>query len=135
MTIGLPLLPAIRAVEDEIYRALRFDERGSTMLLADTLISIWQQVLAEGRSTVDLEGRTYGVGRTRAKRLRTVRFGYADYGLDGIEQNPATTSQWAALAREGKRIMQFSCRNRYVANVCEGELTRYPAWYALRLPE
>jgi len=105
------------------------------MTLGDTLISIWQQVLADGNSTVDLEGKTYAVGRTRAKKLRTVRFGYADYRLDGIEQNPATTSQWAALARGGKRVMQFSYQHRYVANVCEGNLTRYPAWHALRLPE
>jgi hypothetical protein len=105
------------------------------MTLGDTLISIWQQVLAEGKSTVDLEDKTYSVGRTRAKKLRTVRFGYIDYRLDGIEQNPATTSQWAALAREGKRVMQFSCQNRYVANVCEGKLTRYSAWHALHLPE
>jgi hypothetical protein len=62
------------------------------MTLGDTLISIWQQVLAEGKSTVDLEGKAYSVGRTRAKRLRTVRFEYGDYRLDGIEQNPATTS-------------------------------------------
>ena len=105
------------------------------MTLADTLISVWQQALVEGKSTVELEGKTYSVGSTRAKRLRTVRFDYTGYRLDGIEQNPATTSQWAALAREGKRVMQFSCQNRYVANVCEGHLTRYPAWNTLRLPE
>jgi len=105
------------------------------MTLGDTLILIWQQVLDEGKSTVDLEGKTYSVGSTRAKKLRTVHFDYTPYRLDGIEQNPATTSQWAALAREGRRVMQFSCQNRYVANVCEGDLTRYPAWHALRLPE
>jgi hypothetical protein len=55
--------------------------------------------------------------------------------LDGIEQNPETSSRWAALAREGKRVMQFSHEHRYFANVCEGELTRYPAWSAQRLPE
>jgi hypothetical protein len=53
----------------------------------------------------------------------------------GIEQNPATKSRWAALAREGSRIMQFRCQGRYVANVCEGKLLRYPAWTALALPE
>jgi hypothetical protein len=105
------------------------------MTLGDTLISIWQQVLAGGKSTVDLEGKTYAVGRTRAKKLRMVRFDYGDCRLDGIEQNPVTASQWAALAREGKRVMQFSCQNRYVANVSEGDLTRYPAWHVLRLPE
>ncbi len=105
------------------------------MTLGDTLISIWQQVLVEEKSTVDLEGKTYTVGSTRAKKLRTVLFDCTEYRLDGIEQNPATSSQWAALAREGKRVMQFSYQHRYVANVCEGNLTRYPAWYALRLPE
>jgi hypothetical protein len=75
------------------------------MMLGETLISVWQQALADGKSTVDLEGKTYSVGRTRAKKLRTVRFDYTDYRLDGIEQNPATTSQWAALAR-GRGLKQ-----------------------------
>ncbi len=105
------------------------------LTLGETLISIWQQVLVEGVSAVDLDDRTYTVERTRAKRLRTVRFDHAEYRLDGIEQNPQTTSRWAALAREGKRVMQFSCQNRYVANVCERMLTRYPAWHVLGLPE
>ncbi len=84
---------------------------------------------------VELEGRAYPVGSTRAKKLRTVRFEYSDYRLDGIEQNPPATSRWAALAREGNRVMQYSFQQRYVANVCEGKLTRYPAWHAMRLPE
>jgi len=53
----------------------------------------------------------------------------------GIEQNPKTASRWAELARQGNRIMQFRCSGRYVANVCEGKLLRYPAWKALELPE
>jgi hypothetical protein len=88
------------------------------MTLGDTLISIRQQVLTEGKSRVDLGDKTYSVGSTHAKKLRIVHFDYIDHRLDGIEQNPATTSQWAALAREGTRIMQFSvsgkrdtCRN------------------------
>ena len=105
------------------------------MTLAETLISIWQQVLEEGKEVVELEGKTYGVSRTRAKKLRTVGFAYERQLLEGIEQNPQTTSQWAALARKGKRIMQFSSGHRYIGNVCEGELTQYPAWFALRLPE
>ncbi len=105
------------------------------MTLGETVISVWRQVLEEGKPVVELEGRTYAVGHTRAKKLRTVSFTYEDYRLDGIEQNPETTSRWAALARKGKRIMQFSVGRRYVGNVCEGELTRYPAWFALRLPD
>jgi hypothetical protein len=31
--------------------------------------------------------------------------------------------------------MQFSRQNPYIASVCEGDLTRYPTWHALRLPE
>ncbi len=105
------------------------------MTLSEALISVWQQVLAEGRATVELEGGNYPVGTTRAKKLRTVRFSYADRRVDGIEQNPETNSHWAALVREGKRVMQFSCDHRYFANVSEGSLTRYPAWFSLRLPE
>ncbi len=105
------------------------------MTLGEALNSVWQQALAEGKSTVELEGEVYPVGRTRAKKLRTVEFQAAGHRLDGIEQNPQTGSRWAQLAREGKRIMQFSVNRRYVANVCEGELLRYPAWKALKLPE
>ncbi len=31
--------------------------------------------------------------------------------------------------------MQFSYQHRYVGNVCEGKLARYPAYHAMRLPE
>jgi hypothetical protein len=34
-----------------------------------------------------------------------------------------------------EKIMQFRCKGRYVANVCEGKLLRYPAWKALALSE
>jgi len=105
------------------------------MTLAEAMISIWQQVLGEEKEVVELEGKIYRISRTRAKKLRTVSFAYVCYVLEGIEQNPQTASRWAALARQGKRIMQFSSEHRYIGNVCEGELTRYPAWFALRLPE
>ncbi len=99
------------------------------------MILIWKQVLEEGKSEVALDDKTYPVGHTRAKKLRTVQFAYEGHSLDGIEQNPETTSRWAALAREGKRIMQFSVGRRYIGNVCANELTRYPAWYSMGLPE
>ncbi len=105
------------------------------MTLGETAISVWKQVLVEERPVVELEGNAYPVGSTRSKKLRTVRFTYGPYHLDGIEQNPATNSRWAALAREGKRVMQFSCERRYIGCVHEASLTRYPAWFAMRLPE
>jgi len=102
--------------------------------LAETLIATWQQVLAEEKPVVELEGESYRVGKTRTRKLRTVDFTYGPHQLVGIEQNPETQSRWAKLARQGKRVMQFSCEGRYIGNVVEGRLTRYPAWQALRLP-
>lgn len=104
------------------------------MTLAETLVAVWQQVLAEEKPVVRLEADTYLVEKTRAKRLRSIEFAYGSHRVAGIEQNPRTGSRWAALARQGKRVMQFSCQGRYVANVCEGKLIRYPAWRALNLP-
>jgi len=105
------------------------------MTLGDTLISVWRQSLAEGRQKVDVEDKHYPVGLFRAKKLRNVEFSYGELSIIGIEQNPATNSRWASLARQGNRIMQFRCQGRYVANVCEGKLLRYPAWGGMELPE
>ena len=105
------------------------------MTLGKTLILVWQQSLADGQEEVGLGPESYPVKVFRAKKLRNVEFNYGDLRTIGIEQNPATTSRWAASAREGNRIMQFRCKGRYVANVCEGKLLRYPAWRALTLPD
>ena len=105
------------------------------MTLAEALISVWQQVLAEGKDSVEIEGERYRIGHTRSKKLRTVDFSFGPAQLTGIEQNPQTTSRWALMARKGKRILQFSCEGRYFANVAEGRLTRYPAWRDLDLPD
>ena len=105
------------------------------MTLAAALVSVWQQVLAEGKKEVELEGETYRIGRTRSRKLRTVDFAFAENQMTGIEQNPETGSRWAVLARQGKRIMQYSCGGRYFANVCDARLTRYPAWKDLDLPD
>ena len=105
------------------------------MTLGETLISAWQQAMGDGRGDIELEGKTYPVTISKVKGLRMVEFDVGPYRIVGIEQNPKTGSRWAELAREGNRIMQFRCRGRYVANVCEGKLLRYPAWKALELPE
>ncbi len=104
------------------------------MTLGDALVEVWRQALEEGKDTVELEGERFRVKRTRGG-LRIVSFRAGSHGFDGIEQNPQTSSRWAQLAREGKHIMQFSLNRRYVANVCEGKLLRYPAWKSLGLPE
>ena len=105
------------------------------MTLGESLIEVWRQALVEGKPRVELEGKSYPVTTTRATKLRTVRFEYAPYNIDGIEQNPETGSRWALLAREGKRVMQFTFGRRYIGNVSEGELVRYPAWHSMGLPE
>jgi hypothetical protein len=46
-------------------------------------------------------------------------------GSRGLEQNPDTKSRWAALARDGKRVMQVLVEGRYVAVVVDGELKLY----------
>ena len=105
------------------------------MTLGETLILVWQQSLADGQEEVGLGQESYPVKVFSAKKLRNAEFNYGDLRIIGIEQNLATTSRWAASAREGNRIMQFRCKGRYVANVCEGKLLRYPAWRALTLPD
>lgn len=105
------------------------------MNLSESLVEAWRQALVEGRPEVELAGRHHRVGRTRAQGLRTISFLYGEHMIEGIEQNPEKTSRWAQLAREGKRLMQFKFRNRFFANVCEGVVTKYPAWTALDLPE
>ena len=105
------------------------------MSLAQLLVKIWTDVLVERRSTVAVGADFVPVRSTRNKGLACVTFRYADLTLDGIEQNPETKSRWAKLARDGKKILQFSCRGRYVGNVCDGVLTRYPSWRSLGLPD
>jgi hypothetical protein len=43
----------------------------------------------------------------------------------GLEQNPQTKSQWAQMARSGKKVMQFLNEGRYMANVVDGKVTFY----------
>ncbi len=101
----------------------------------NALISMWRQVLVDGKEPVELDGKEFPVTYLRVKKLKMVEFDLGEFHMAGIEQNPRTSSRWAELARAGKRIMQFRCGGRYIANVCEGKILRYPAWKALQLPE
>ncbi len=105
------------------------------MTLGEAMMSAWQQALGDRRDEIELDGQTYRVTVLRSKGLRMVEFEFGPHMIAGIEQNPKTESRWAELARQGNRIMQFRCNGRYVANICEGKLLRYPAWKALELPE
>jgi len=125
--------PGRKELESGRPSVARMERTGPS--LGELLVDVWRQAIAEGRTEFLVGSKRCTVGRTRAQGLRTVTFAHGDVVLEGIEQNPEKTSRWAQLAREGKRIMQFRCGRRYVANVCEGTLLRYPAWKGLGLPD
>jgi hypothetical protein len=95
--------------------------------LEDALIAVWRQVLDEELKTVTLNGGSFAVRRTSRSKLREVDFKFGDRVLRGVEQNPATESRWAKLAREGKKVLQFIESGRFIANVVDGKVTVYHA--------
>ena len=90
-----------------------------------TLIEVWRQALAEDAKTVELGTERYAVRRTSKRRLREVDFVFEGQEIRGLEQNPQTTSRWAEMARQGKKVMQFLVQGRYVANVVDGKVAFY----------
>ncbi len=96
-----------------------------TASLEETLISVWRQALVQDSKTVTLEGGSYLVRRTSRSKLREVDFQFEGQRLRGLEQNPKTSSRWAQLAREGKKVMQFLSDRRYIANVVDGKVQFY----------
>src|ERR1700724_2154629 len=93
--------------------------------LEEILISVWRQALVEGARTVTVGGNSFPVRKTSRAQLREVDFQFADTELRGLEQNPKTTSRWARLAREGKKVMQFLSAGRYIAVVVDGKVQFY----------
>lgn len=95
------------------------------MSLEETLIEVWRRALVENSKVVELDGRRWPVRRTPKRRLRQVDFMIDGNEIRGLEQNPETKSRWAQMARSGKKVMQFLCKGRYVANVVDGKVTLY----------
>jgi hypothetical protein len=91
----------------------------------ETLIAVWRQVLVDEADVVKLGSERYLVTRSNAKQLRQVIFAVDGNSIIGIEQNPKTKSRWAAIARSGKKVMQFIQDGRYVAVVADGKTTLY----------
>jgi hypothetical protein len=90
-----------------------------------TLISVWRQALVDEADVVKLGSERYLVTRSKAKLLRQVIFAVDGNSIIGIEQNPKTKSRWAAMARAGKKVMQFIQDGRYIAVVSDGKVTLY----------
>ncbi len=93
--------------------------------LEQNLISVWRQALVDESKSVIVSGMSFPVRRTSRSRLREVDFQLEDHELRGLEQNPKTTSRWAQLAREGKKVMQFLSAGRYIAVVVDGKAQFY----------
>jgi hypothetical protein len=91
----------------------------------ETLIEVLRQTFAEGAQAVVLGTERYPIVRTSKRRLRQVDFVFEGKEIRGLEQNPDTKSRWAAMARNGKKVMQFLVEGRYVANVVDGKVTHY----------
>lgn len=91
----------------------------------ETLIEVWRQALVEDGKAVVLGTERYPIMRTSKRKLREVDFTFDGKPVRGLEQNPDTKSRWAAMAREGKKVMQFLSEGRYVANVVDGKATVY----------
>lgn len=106
-----------------------------SVTIDDALVSVWKQVLVDGKTEVVLGRRRFPVRWIRSKQLRAVDIVVGQRLFSAIEQNPDKSSRWASLAREGKRIVQIKYDNRFVANVCEGEILHYPAWRTAKLPQ
>jgi hypothetical protein len=94
--------------------------------LEDALLTVYHQSLVENRKTVVLEEKSFPVRVTAKRKLRLVDFQYDGKDLRGLEQNPETKSRWAALARSGKRVMQFLEGGTYIAVVADGKVHFYP---------
>jgi hypothetical protein len=96
-----------------------------TLSFEETLIEIWRQALVENAEVVKLGIERYAVHRTPKRQLREVDFVFEGTKIRGLEQNPETKSRWANMARSGKKVMQFLCEGRYVANVVNGKVMFY----------
>jgi hypothetical protein len=93
--------------------------------LDDALLSVWLQALVEGKKRVHLGEDFYPVQRTSKNKLAQVDFDVAGQRIRGLEQNPATGSRWAELARKGSKVMQFLIGGRYVAAASDGKITHF----------
>jgi len=96
-----------------------------TASLEETLISVWRQTLVEDSKAITVNGMRFPMRRTSRLGLREVDFQFEDQALRGLEQNPKTTSRWARLAGEGKKVMQFLSAGRYIAVIVDGTVRFY----------
>ena len=93
--------------------------------IEEVLVSVWRQTLVDGANSIVIDGAIYLVKMTARHGLKQVDFRFDGHGLRGLEQNPKAKSKWAAMAREGKKVMQFLESGRYIAVVVDGKMKTY----------
>ena len=94
--------------------------------LEDVLLTVYRQSLVENKKTLTLEDQNFPVRSTAKRKLKQIDFRFDRRELQGLEQNPDTKSRWAKMARDGKKVMQFVERGKYVAVVADGKVHFYP---------
>ena len=95
------------------------------MTFEEVLISVWRQSLVDKSPTVDVDGKKFPVRATAKRKLNQIDFVFNGRDIRGLEQNPDTKSRWAAMARQGKNVMQFLEGGKYVAVVVDGKMKTY----------
>jgi hypothetical protein len=93
--------------------------------LDEALLSVWHQALVERKKRVRLGDDSYPVQHTKKSRLAQVDFEFARQRIRALEQNPATSSRWAELARKGAKVMQFLTNGRYFAAISDAKITHF----------
>ena len=93
--------------------------------LEETFVAVWRQVLLEGKKVVAVADDTFSVLITPKQKLKQINFQLDGRNFRGLEQNPDTKSRWAAMARSGKKVMQFLEDGRYIAVVADGKFIPY----------
>jgi hypothetical protein len=86
---------------------------------------VWRQALVDQTHSLTLADRSFPIQRTSRSRPRQVDFQFEGYQLRGLEQNLEPASRWAQLARQGKKVMQFLQRRRYIGVVVDGRVQFY----------
>src|ERR1041385_7975591 len=89
------------------------------------MLSVWRQTLVDRKKRIQLGDDSYPVQSTAKRKLAQVDFDFAGQRIRGLEQNPATNSRWAQLARKGAKVMQFLIGGKYVAAVVDGKITHF----------
>ncbi len=96
-----------------------------TISLDEALLTVWRESLVENKKTVTFEDESFPVRSTAKRKLKQIDFQFEESELRGLEQNPDTKSRWAAMARSGKKVMQFLEGGRYIAVVVDGKVKLY----------